>query len=38
VSASASDLVLLLHGRDCAGEVRVDGDRAPLDAFLLPIQ
>ncbi len=38
VSATASDLVLLLYGRPPAGEVSVEGDRALLDAFLLPIQ
>ena len=36
-SASASDLVLLLYGRLTADEVVVAGDRARLDAFLIPI-
>ena len=36
-SASASDLVLLLYGRVTADEVEVAGDRATLDAFLIPI-
>ena len=36
-SASASDLVLLLYGRVTADEVAVAGDRAKLDAFLIPI-
>ena len=36
-SASASDLVLLLYGRVSADEVAVAGDRAKLDAFLIPI-
>ena len=36
-SASASDLVLLLYGRVNADEVAVAGDRARLDAFLIPI-
>lgn len=38
VSASASDLVLLLHGRVSPDVVRVDGDRATLDAFLVPVE
>jgi uncharacterized protein (TIGR03083 family) len=37
VSAPASDLVLLLYGRVSADDVAVRGDRAALDAFLLPI-
>jgi len=37
VSGSASDLVLVLHGRVSPDEVRVDGDRATLDAFLAPV-
>jgi uncharacterized protein (TIGR03083 family) len=37
VSASASDLVLLLYGRIPPERVRVDGDRATLDAALIPI-
>jgi uncharacterized protein (TIGR03083 family) len=37
VSASASDLVLLLYGRIPADALGVDGDRAALDAFLQPI-
>ena len=37
VSASASDLVLLLHGRIGPAAVRVDGNRAVLDAFLVPV-
>jgi uncharacterized protein (TIGR03083 family) len=38
VSASASDLVLLLYGRIPADAVDVSGDPAALDAFLQPIQ
>jgi uncharacterized protein (TIGR03083 family) len=38
VSASASDLVLLLYGRIPADQVKVDGDRAALDAFLQSIE
>ena len=38
VSASAADLVLLLYGRRSLGEVKVDGDRAAVEAFLLPIE
>jgi uncharacterized protein (TIGR03083 family) len=37
VSATASDLVLLLHSRVSADDVEVAGDRAALDAFLVPI-
>lgn len=37
VTATASDLVLLLYGRVAAAAVRVDGDRSALDAFLAPI-
>jgi uncharacterized protein (TIGR03083 family) len=37
VSASASDLVLLLHGRISTDDVRVEGDRDALLPFLLPI-
>jgi uncharacterized protein (TIGR03083 family) len=37
VSATASDLVLLLYGRVSADRVKVVGDRAKLDAFLMPI-
>jgi uncharacterized protein (TIGR03083 family) len=37
VSGTASDLVLLLHGRVSADAVRVDGDRTTLDAFLVPV-
>ena len=37
VSASASDLVLLLYSRLGADDVAVDGDRAKLDDFLIPI-
>ena len=36
-TASASDLVLLLYGRVSADDVEVAGDRAALDAFLMPI-
>jgi uncharacterized protein (TIGR03083 family) len=38
VSATASDLVLLLHGRISPSQVHVDGDRAALDAFLRPVE
>jgi hypothetical protein len=34
VAGAASDLVLLLHRRLPADELRVEGDRAVLDAFL----
>ena len=37
VSASASDLVLLLYGRVRPDQVRVEGERATLDAALIPI-
>ena len=37
VSASASDLVLLFYGRISPDRVHVDGDRAALDAALMPI-
>lgn len=37
VSAPASDLVLLLYARVGADRVTVEGDRAALDAFLVPI-
>ena len=37
VSATASDLVLMLYRRITADAVQVDGDRAVLDAFLQPI-
>jgi hypothetical protein len=37
VSAVASDLVLLLHGRVSPDVVRIDGDRGVLDAFLTPV-
>jgi uncharacterized protein (TIGR03083 family) len=37
VSATASDLVLLLHRRVSPNDVRVDGDRATLDTFLQPV-
>jgi uncharacterized protein (TIGR03083 family) len=37
VSATASDLVLLLHGRIAAAAVRVEGDRGALEPFLSPI-
>ncbi len=37
VSATASDLVLLLYGRVTPDAVEVEGDRAALDAFLQPI-
>lgn len=36
-SAPASDLVLLLYSRVSADAVDVDGDRAALDQFLVPI-
>ena len=36
-SASASDLVLLLYTRISADAVDVEGDRAALDGFLVPI-
>jgi uncharacterized protein (TIGR03083 family) len=36
-TASASDLVLLLYDRVSADDVEVAGDRAALDAFLMPI-
>jgi hypothetical protein len=35
--ASASDLVLLLHRRVPPEAVDVDGDRAALDKFLVPV-
>jgi len=38
VSATASDLVLLLHGRITTERVNVEGDRATLEAFLVPIE
>ena len=38
VSASAADLVLLLYGRRSLADVKVDGDRAAVEAFLLPIE
>ena len=37
VSAPASDLVLLLHGRVPPDAVHVDGDHTTLDAFLVPV-
>jgi uncharacterized protein (TIGR03083 family) len=37
VSAPASDLVLLLYGRVSADRMQVVGDRATLDAVLMPI-
>jgi uncharacterized protein (TIGR03083 family) len=37
VAATASDLVLLLHGRIAVDHVRVEGDRDALDPFLVPI-
>ena len=37
VSATASDLVLLLHGRIAAESVHVEGDRDALARFLAPI-
>ena len=37
VSAPASDLVLLLYGRLTVDDVEVTGDRAALDAYLVPI-
>lgn len=36
-TATASDLVLLLYGRVSADDVEVAGDRAALEAFLIPI-
>jgi uncharacterized protein (TIGR03083 family) len=38
VSAPASDLVLLLHQRVSPANVQVDGDRATLEQFLLPVE
>ena len=38
VSASASDLVLLLHRRVSLDAVQIDGDRATLAAFLVPVE
>jgi uncharacterized protein (TIGR03083 family) len=38
VAATASDLVLFLYGRIPADALRVEGDRAALDAFLISIQ
>ncbi len=38
VSAPSADLVLLFYGRLSADDVRVDGDRAVLDEFLVPIE
>ena len=37
VSAPASELVLLLHSRLTPDDVEVSGDRAALEAFLIPI-
>jgi uncharacterized protein (TIGR03083 family) len=37
VSASASDLVLLLYGRIRPDRIQVEGERATLDAVLIPI-
>ncbi|MGO9877173.1 MAG: maleylpyruvate isomerase family mycothiol-dependent enzyme [Acidimicrobiia bacterium] len=37
VSATASELVLVLYGRTAPDHVAVDGDRTTLDAFLRPI-
>jgi uncharacterized protein (TIGR03083 family) len=38
VSATASDLVLLMYGRRALDDVHVHGDRARLEAFLQPIE
>jgi uncharacterized protein (TIGR03083 family) len=38
VSATASDLVLLLYGRVAPADVRVDGDRSVLSGFLEPVE
>jgi uncharacterized protein (TIGR03083 family) len=38
VFATAADLVLLLYGRRSLDEVKVEGDRAVVEAFLLPIE
>jgi uncharacterized protein (TIGR03083 family) len=38
VSATASDLVLLLYGRRSLDEVMLDGDRAVAETFLVPIE
>jgi uncharacterized protein (TIGR03083 family) len=37
VAGTASNLVLLLHGRIDPGRVSVEGDRAALEQFLVPI-
>ena len=37
VSATASELVLLLYGRVTQNEIAVEGDSKVLEAFLLPI-
>jgi uncharacterized protein (TIGR03083 family) len=37
VSATASDLVLLLYGRVSPDDVRVDGERSALTSYLAPI-
>jgi uncharacterized protein (TIGR03083 family) len=37
VSATASDLVLLLYGRVSPDDVHVDGERSALDPYLAPI-
>jgi uncharacterized protein (TIGR03083 family) len=38
VSATVSDLVLLLYGRRSLDEVALDGDRAVAESFLVPIE
>jgi uncharacterized protein (TIGR03083 family) len=38
VSATATDLVLVLYGRRTLDEVAVEGDRSVVEAFLLPIE
>jgi uncharacterized protein (TIGR03083 family) len=38
VSATASDLVLLLYGRRSLDEVALEGDRSVAEAFLVPIE
>ena len=38
VTATASELVLLLYGRIPADALRVEGDRTVLDGWLMPIQ
>jgi uncharacterized protein (TIGR03083 family) len=38
VSATAADLVLLLYGRRSLEDVKVEGDRPAVEAFLLPME